>query len=36
MQNLYDRQLLLINKNLTSLHEDLQYDFRLRMEEEGL
>lgn len=33
LQNLYDRQINLIDKKLGSLHEDLQYDFRLKMEE---
>lgn len=36
LQNLYDRQINLINKKLGSLHEDLQYDFRLKMEEISL
>lgn len=36
MQNLYDRQLISINKSLLKLHEDLQYDYRLQMEELGL
>lgn len=35
MQNLYDRQLALMNKTLLTLHEDLQYDYRLEMEEMG-
>lgn len=36
MQNLYDRQLISINKSLLKLHEDLQYDYQLQMEELGL
>lgn len=36
MQNLYDRQLISINKTLLKLHEDLQYDYRLQMEEMGI
>lgn len=36
LQNLYDRQIALINKKLGTLHEDLQYDYRLQMEEMGL
>lgn len=36
MQNLYDRQLASINKTLLTLHEDLQYDYRLEMEQLGL
>lgn len=33
MKNLYDRQVEKINKALSSLHEDLQYDYRMEMEE---
>ncbi|MCM4161438.1 hypothetical protein FHG64_07915 [Antarcticibacterium flavum] len=36
MQNLYDRQLISINKTLLKLHEDLQYDYKLQMEEMGI
>lgn len=36
MQNLYDRQVISINKTLQGLHEDLQYDYRLQMEEMGI
>ncbi len=36
LQNLYDRQLLLINKKMEKLHQDLQFDLRLQMEEMGL
>jgi hypothetical protein len=36
MQNLYDRQLISINKTLKGLHEDLQYDYKLQMEEMGI
>lgn len=35
LQNLLNRQLALVNKKINSLHEDLQYDFRLRLDEEG-
>ena len=33
LQNMYNRQLLLIKKLVTTLHEDLQYDFNLLLEE---
>ena len=33
MMNLYHRQLDLIQKKITALHEDLQYDYRLEIEE---
>ena len=33
LSNLYDGQLKKINKALNSLHEDLQYDYRLILEE---
>ncbi|WP_081210400.1 hypothetical protein [Salegentibacter sediminis] len=36
LQNLYERQLQLINTKLQKLHEDLQYDYRLQMEEFNL
>ena len=32
LQNLYDRQLALVKKNLDKLHEDLQYDLSLELE----
>lgn len=35
LQNILERQLALIHKKLETLHEDLQYDFRLQLEEEG-
>ncbi len=35
LQNLLNRQLTLVDKKINTLHEDLQYDFRLRLEEEG-
>ena len=31
--NLYQRQLISIRKTVSSLHEDLQYDFGLQLEE---
>lgn len=33
MMNLYDRQIVKINKAISQLHEDLQFDFRNEMEE---
>ncbi|WP_372920513.1 hypothetical protein [Salegentibacter sp.] len=36
LQNLYERQLQLINSKLEKLHVDLQYDYRLQMEEFNL
>ncbi|MGM0933763.1 MAG: hypothetical protein ACQEWD_10000 [Bacteroidota bacterium] len=36
LQNLYERQLQLINTKLEKLHEDLQYDYRLQIEEFNL
>lgn len=36
IQNLYDRQTTLIHKKLGTLHEDLQYDYRLQMEKMNL
>ena len=33
MQNLYTRQIELIKKRILSLHEDLQYDYQLELEE---
>tara|TARA_R110000850_G_scaffold268138_1_gene399467 strand:- start:60692 stop:61168 length:477 start_codon:yes stop_codon:yes gene_type:complete len=35
LQNILERQLALVHKKIETLHEDLQYDFRLRLEEEG-
>jgi hypothetical protein len=35
LQNILERQLTLIKKIIESLHEDLQYDFRLQLDEEG-
>lgn len=31
--NLYNRQLLLVKKGITMLHEDLQYDYELELQE---
>ena len=33
LQNIYDRQILLIQKAIATLHEDLQYDYNLELEE---
>lgn len=33
LRNLYDRQMALIRKKVTSLHEDLQYDYGLEIEQ---
>ena len=33
LTNIYERQLLLIKKIVSTLHEDLQYDYRLKLEE---
>ena len=33
LQNMYNRQLLLIKKIIATLHEDLQYDYRLILED---
>lgn len=33
LQNLYDRQLLAVKKLISTLHEDLQYDYQLELEE---
>jgi hypothetical protein len=35
LQNLLERQLALVKKIIATLHEDLQYDFKLKLEEEG-
>ena len=32
LKNIYDRQLVLVNKNINSLHEDLQYDWKMEIE----
>ncbi|MEG9327274.1 hypothetical protein V6B16_04950 [Salinimicrobium catena] len=32
LQNLFDRQLALVKKNIPKLHEDLQYDLNLELE----
>lgn len=36
LQNILERQLALVYKTMETLHEDLQYDFRLKLEEEGI
>jgi hypothetical protein len=33
LTNIYDRQILTIKKNVMTLHEDLQYDYNLALEE---
>ena len=33
MINIYDRQLAAVKKAISTLHEDLQYDFNLEIEE---
>jgi len=33
LQNIFDRQILLINKAIPKLHEDLQFDYQLELEE---
>ena len=33
LQNTFDRQILLIKKTLAGLHEDLQYDFQMELDE---
>jgi hypothetical protein len=35
LQNIMERQVVLIKKNIKTLHEDLQYDFNLQLEEVG-
>ena len=32
LQNIYNRQLVLIEKVIVTLHEDLQYDYHLMLE----
>lgn len=36
VKNIYDRQVVLIKKAMATLHEDLQYDYTLEMEELGI
>ena len=36
MENLYQRQLEKINKSMSTLHEDLQYDYQMEIEELGI
>lgn len=33
LQNIYERQILVIKKAIDTLHEDLQYDYKLELEE---
>lgn len=33
LNNLYDRQMIRINKAISTLHEDLQYDFQIEIED---
>jgi hypothetical protein len=33
LQNVYERQLLMIKKAIATLHEDLQYDYQLELDE---
>ena len=33
LQNVYDRQLLMIKKAISTLHEDLQYDYQLELDD---
>tara|TARA_R110001632_G_scaffold108472_1_gene218393 strand:+ start:2640 stop:3119 length:480 start_codon:yes stop_codon:yes gene_type:complete len=33
LQNVYDRQILMIKKAISTLHEDLQYDYQLELDE---
>jgi hypothetical protein len=33
LRNLYQRELLSIEKKISALHEDLQYDFKIELEE---
>ena len=33
LQGLYDRQRAMVEKKITTLHEDLQYDFRVELEQ---
>lgn len=33
LTNMYSRQLLLIKKNVASLHEDLQYDYQIQIDD---
>lgn len=34
--NLFDRQIVRINKSIAKLHEDLQYDYEMMLEESGI
>lgn len=36
VKNIYDRQVVLIRKAIAKLHEDLQYDYEMEMEELGI
>lgn len=36
VRNIYDRQVVLIKKAIATLHEDLQYDYALELEELGI
>ena len=36
VRNIYDRQVVLIKKAIATLHEDLQYDYTLELEELGI
>tara|TARA_B100000795_G_C22791500_1_gene437177 strand:- start:538 stop:1017 length:480 start_codon:yes stop_codon:yes gene_type:complete len=33
LQNVYDRQILMIKKAISTLHEDLQYDYQLELDD---
>tara|TARA_R110000787_G_scaffold286157_2_gene403490 strand:- start:6933 stop:7412 length:480 start_codon:yes stop_codon:yes gene_type:complete len=33
LQNVYDRQILMIKKAISTMHEDLQYDYQLELDE---
>lgn len=33
LQNIFDRQIVMIKKAIATLHEDLQYDYRMELEE---
>jgi len=33
LQNIFDRQLIIIKKSISKLHEDLQYDYNMELEE---
>ncbi len=36
LHNLWERQLVLLKKKIAMLHEDLQFDYRMQLEDEGL